>query len=326
MMKLLITGGAGYIGSHVVKALGKRGHQLTIVDNLSTGHKEAISFGELVQMDISDTQKLDQLFSDKKFDGVLHFAGSIEVPESVANPIKYYSNNTFNSFNLIKLCLKHKVHRLVFSSTAAVYGDLPNGIASEDLHTIPVNPYGSSKLMTESMLKDVSAASDFRYIAFRYFNVAGADVEGKIGCAYPNATNLIKVAVEVATGKREKISLFGTDYSTPDGTCIRDFIHVDDLAFAHVLGIEYLEKNPHSHILNCGYGKGYSVKEVLDLVPKIAGHQINIEIAPRRAGDIVTSISVADKIKSILQWKPQYNNLETIIRTAYEFEKNGFRK
>src|SRR5690606_3727279 len=228
-MKILITGGAGYIGSHVVKALGKLGHDITVYDNLSTGHKAAITYGELVVGDLADKEKLDSLFAAKKFDAILHFAGSIVVPESVSEPLKYYQNNTVNSHFLLSLCQKHNVDKFIFSSTAAVYGMPESGICREDTDTKPINPYGQSKLMTEHMLRDFSASSQFRYVALRYFNVSGADPEGQIGQSFPQATHLIKVACETACGKREKINVFGTDYPTPDGTCVRDYIHVTDL-------------------------------------------------------------------------------------------------
>lgn len=227
-MKILITGGAGYIGSHVVKALGKLGHDLTTYDNLSTGHREAVTYGRLVEGDLNDREKLEELFASAKFDAVLHFAGSIVVPESVTEPLKYYFNNTVNSHSLISLCQKYAVHKFIFSSTAAVYGMPEDGVCSENSKLEPINPYGQSKLMTEHMLKDVSNSSNFRYVALRYFNVSGADPEGSIGQSFPQATHLIKVACEVATQKRESISVFGTDYPTPDGTCIRDYIHVTD--------------------------------------------------------------------------------------------------
>ena len=322
-MQILITGGAGYIGSHVVKALGKLGHKLTILDNLSTGHKQAITFGELILGDLSDEKLLDELFANKKFEAVLHFAGSIVVPESVADPLKYYANNTLNSLRLISACVKHNCHQVIFSSTAAVYGMTGEEAASEETPTKPINPYGFSKLMTEQMLTDTAASSPLRFVALRYFNVSGADPEGQIGQSFPGATHLIKVACETACGKRDSIKVFGTDYPTPDGTCVRDFIHVSDLADAHVKALEYLSKGGKSEILNCGYGHGFSVKEVLNKVREITGINIRAEETARRAGDPAMVMSKAEKIRAILGWKPQYDDLDLIIRSAYEWEKKG---
>lgn len=321
-MKILITGGAGYIGSHAVKALGQIGHELVIYDNLSTGHREAVTYGKLVVGDLTDTQKLDQLFEAEHFDAVLHFAGSIVVPESVTDPIKYYRNNTVNSLSLISLCVKHKVHKFIFSSTAAVYGMPESGICREQSELRPINPYGQSKLMTEYMLKDVSNSSDLRFVILRYFNVAGADPEGRIGQSGPRATHLIKIASEVATGKRESIEVFGTNYPTPDGTCIRDYVHVSDLADAHVKALEYLNGGGASEVLNCGYGHGYSVKEVLNRVKEITEKDILITYSSRRAGDAFSLTSEALRIGKVIGWKPQYDDLSIIIKTAYNWEKN----
>ena len=322
-MQILVTGGAGYIGSHVVKALGKLGHKLTILDNLSTGHKEAITFGELVLGDLKDEKLLDELFATKKFDAVLHFAGSIVVPDSVVDPLTYYANNTMNSHRLISACVKHKCHQFIFSSTAAVYGMTDEGAASEETPKKPMNPYGHSKLMTEQMLTDVAFSTPLRFVALRYFNVSGADPEGKIGQSFPGATHLIKVACETACGKRDHIKIYGTDYPTPDGSCVRDFIHVSDLAEAHVKALEYLVKDGKSEILNCGYGRGFSVKEVINKVRQITGVNIKVEETPRRAGDPATVISKAVKICSVLGWKPKYDDLDLIIKSAYEWEKKG---
>ena len=322
-MKILITGGAGYIGSHAVKALGKLGHDLTIFDNLSTGHKKAITFGELVVGELSNEKLLDELFATKKFDAVLHFAGSIVVPESVENPLMYYLNNTMNSHRIISACVKHKCHQFIFSSTAAVYGMTDDGAASEETPKKPMNPYGYSKLMTEQMLTDVAASSPLRFVALRYFNVSGADPEGQIGQSFPGATHLIKVACETACGKRDHIKVFGTDYPTPDGTCVRDFIHVTDLAEAHVNALDYLVKGGKSEIMNCGYGHGFSVKEVINKVRQITGVNIKAIETPRRAGDPAMVMSKAEKISKVLGWKPKYDDLDLIIRSAYEWEKKG---
>lgn len=321
-MKILITGGAGYIGSHVLKALGSGHHDITIYDNLSTGFRQAITSGELVVGDLAEKEKLDKLFAERKFDAVLHFAGSIVVPDSVSDPLGYYNNNTVNSHFLLSLCSKYKVHKFIFSSTAAVYGMPDNGVCSEESELKPINPYGQSKLMTEHMLKDLSFASDFRYVALRYFNVSGADPEGKIGQSFPKATHLIKVACETACGKRDKIDLFGTDYNTPDGSCVRDYIHVADLADAHVKALEYLDKGGASQVLNCGYGHGYSVKEVLSRVKEITGVNFKVNECPKRPGDAGSLTSEASLISKVIGWKPRYNDLNIIIKSAYEWEKN----
>lgn len=320
-MKILITGGAGYIGSHVVKALGSLNHEITVFDNLSTGHREAVTYGDLVVGDLSDHQKLDELFKSRKFEAVLHFAGSIVVPESVAEPLKYYQNNTVNSHQLLSLCQKHGVKQFIFSSTAAVYGMPADGVCREDSPLAPINPYGQSKLMTEHMLKDFSASSDFRYVALRYFNVSGADPEGKLGQSFPQATHLIKVASETACGKRAKMDIFGTDYETPDGTCVRDYIHVTDLADAHVKALEYLAKGGKSEVLNCGYGHGFSVKEVVSRVKEITGVNFTVVEVPRRAGDPASLTAKVDRIHQVIGWKPKYDDLNIIIKSAYEWEK-----
>ncbi len=320
-MSILVTGGAGYIGSHVVSLLGAAGEDIIVFDNLTTGKKENILYGKLVVGDLNDPAAIEKLFTENKIDAVLHFAGSIVVPESVENPALYYQNNTENSLNLIKACIKHKTKKFIFSSTAAVYGMPEGGVASEETPTNPINPYGRSKLMTEWMLEDVAFAHDFNYVALRYFNVAGASKTGKIGQSTPKATHLLKTAAEVVTKKREKMAIFGTDYKTKDGTCIRDYIHVDDLAQAHLDALSYLGKGGRSQVLNCGYGHGFSVKEVIGAVELCTGEKLNVEIGPRRAGDAVELISKADKIKDILGWKPQYNDLAYIVKSAIEWEK-----
>lgn len=321
-MKILITGGAGYIGSHVLNLLGMEGgHDIVVVDNLSTGRKEAMLYGRHVEEDLENTEAMDALFLKEKFEACIHFAGSIVVPESVTDPIKYYKNNTENSLNMIALCVKHGVNKFIFSSTAAVYGGLEGGVCTEESATVPINPYGTSKLMTEYMLRDTSEASDLNYVALRYFNVAGANVDLKVGQCTPNATHLIKIASECATGKREKMAVFGTDYNTPDGTCIRDYIHVDDLAQAHVDSLAYLKNGGESQVMNCGYGHGFSVRDVIAAVRKVSGVEIVAEDIDRRAGDAEKLISVADKIRKTIGWTPKYDDLELIVRTAFEWEK-----
>lgn len=320
-MNILVTGGAGYIGSHVVSLLGEAKKNIIIYDNLTTGRPENILFGELIVGDLNNLELLDKVFTDHKIDAVMHFAGSIVVPESVENPVLYYKNNTENSLNLIKMCLKHNVKKFIFSSTAAVYGLPEGGVASEETPTHPINPYGRSKLMTEWMLEDISNAHDFAYVALRYFNVAGASKTEKIGQSTPRATHLLKTAAEVVTKKRTGMSIFGTDYNTKDGTCIRDYIHVDDLAQAHLDALAYLDKGGESQVLNCGYGHGFTVKEVIGQVEAYIGEKLNVEMGPRRAGDAVELISKASKIKKVLGWTPKYNDLAYIVKSAIEWEK-----
>jgi UDP-glucose 4-epimerase len=319
--KILVTGGAGYIGSHVAAKLGEAGKEIIVIDNLSTGKKENVLFGELKVFNLEETEKLESVLSSGEIDAVIHFAGSIVVPESVSHPNKYYANNTINSANLISLCVKHNIKKFVFSSTAAVYGIPSVEKVTETSPTEPINPYGRSKLMTEWMLSDSAFAHDFNFIALRYFNVAGADHLGRIGQSFPGATHLIKVSAEAALGKRPSVSIFGTDFKTPDGTGIRDYIHVEDLAQAHLDALQYLNTNSKSHILNCGYGKGYSVKEVIQMVKKVSGIDFKAIESERRAGDPPALISEAKKIKDILGWKPKYDNLEFIVKTALDWEK-----
>jgi UDP-glucose 4-epimerase len=320
-MSILVTGGAGYIGSHVVSLLGEAGKDVIIFDNLSTGKKDNILFGKLIIGDLNDPIALEKVFTENKIEAVMHFAGSIVVPESVENPLLYYKNNTENSLNLIKACVKYNIKKFIFSSTAAVYGTPVGGVASEETPANPINPYGRSKLMTEWMLEDTAFAHDFNYVALRYFNVAGASQTGKIGQSTPKATHLLKTAAEVVTKKRAGMKIFGTDYETKDGTCIRDYIHVDDLAQAHLDSLSYLDKGGKSQVMNCGYGYGFSVKEVLVAVEKYIGHKLNVEVGPRRAGDAIELISRADKIKKVLGWSPKYNDLDYIVKSAIEWEK-----
>lgn len=321
-MKILLTGGAGYIGSHVLNLLGESGHEIVVVDNLSTGRKESLLYGRHEKFDLEDTKRLDALMEKEKFEACLHFAGSIVVPESVDKPIKYYQNNTTNSLNLIELCVKHGVKSFIFSSTAALYGDsAPGGICTEETPVVPINPYGRSKMMTELMLEDTAKATSLNYVALRYFNVAGANVDLKIGQCSPNATHLIKIASECAAGKRDGMDVYGTNYDTKDGTCVRDYIHVDDLAQAHVDALKYLTEKKKSAVLNCGYGHGYTVKEVINTVKKVTGTDFRAKEVGRRAGDAAILISKAQKIRDVLGWKPKYDDLELIVRTAYEWEK-----
>ncbi|WP_200763251.1 UDP-glucose 4-epimerase GalE [Nitrosophilus alvini] len=340
-MNILITGGAGYIGSHVAKQICTyTDHNITILDNCSTGFESTVQkLQELfagritfIKADLSDWEMIDEIFRLNRFDAVIHFAASLVVPESVENPLKYYLNNTANTSNLVKICIKQGVNRFVFSSTAAVYGEpelLEDGIR-EEYETRPINPYGRSKLMSEWVLEDTAKAyKDFRYIALRYFNVAGADIfyensklAPRIGQSTKNATHLIKVAAETALGKREKMYIFGDDYPTPDGTCIRDYIHVDDLSNAHISALNYLSTNTNTHtIFNVGYGRGFSVKDVIETMKRVSGVNFAVEIADRRPGDPAILVSNSDKIKETIGWKAQFDDLELICKSALEWEK-----
>lgn len=325
-MNILITGGAGYIGSHVVKQLGElTHHNITTIDNLSTGNKDAVLYGEFIEEDLANFNEMENIFKKNQFDSVMHFAGSIVVPESVENPMKYYMNNTVNSANLLNLCNKYKVKKFIFSSTAAVYGEPEdkNMKVSETTKTAPINPYGRTKLMIEQIIKDLGFANpDFKYVILRYFNVAGADIDGRIGQSFPDATHLIKVAAQTILGMRDKLYIFGDDYNTEDGTCIRDYIHVDDLASAHLSALNYLNKNS-SDIFNCGYGHGFSVKQVIDTMKKAGKKDFKVEITGRRAGDPAQLISNNSKIISEMQWEPVHDNLEVICRTALDWEKKS---
>lgn len=320
--KILITGGAGYIGSHVVKLLCKTDYEFLILDNLSTGRRESVLGGEFILGDISDSNLLDSIFKKHKINAVIHFAGSIVVPESVREPLKYYKNNTENSRVLLEKCIQYGVENFIFSSTAAVYGEGVNRPILESDPVNPINPYGRSKLMFEWMLEDTARANPkFKYICLRYFNVAGADPEKKIGQCSPVVTHLIKRAVLASLSKIDKLELFGTDYDTPDGTCIRDYIHVTDLSMAHIDALNYLIQKRTSHILNCGYGKGHSVKEVINEVKKVSGVDFKVVPVDRREGDPPALISNPSKIKEVLGWTPKYDSLNTMVKSAFEWEK-----
>jgi UDP-glucose 4-epimerase len=290
-MKVLVTGGAGYIGSHVVRQLGEAGHDIVVFDNLSTGYRWAVTCGELVVGDLADESALAELFGAHRFDAVLHFAANIVVPESV------------------------------FSSTAAVYGMPEETVLTEELPLAPINPYGASKMMSERMIMDLAAASSLNYVILRYFNVAGANPDGLLGQATPEATHLIKVACECVTGKREGMSVFGTDYDTRDGTCIRDYIHVEDLAKAHVMALDYMARGGDSKVLNCGYGRGFTVREVIDRVKHASGVDFQVTETGRRAGDPAALMADNQKIRKTLGWEPDYDDLQTIVETALAWEK-----
>jgi UDP-glucose 4-epimerase len=322
MTSVLVTGGAGYIGSHVALALIDANFFPVIVDNLVTGKRELVPDGApFVEGDISDTTLIEKTLKKHDCRAVLHFAGSTVVPESVSDPLKYYGNNTCASRDLINSVVNVGVNAMIFSSTAAVYGDPDQLPINESSPTQPINPYGVSKLMTEWMLRDVAAASPLRYTALRYFNVAGADPEGRSGQMTPEATHLIKVACEAACGKRDNITIYGDDYDTEDGTGVRDYIHVSDLADAHIAALKYLIDGGESKVMNCGYGRGYSVKQVLDMVGAVAGHELPVKIGPRRPGDSGAVYAASDLIRETLGWTPKHDDLEKIVASAYRWEQ-----
>lgn len=322
-MAVLVTGGCGYIGSHLVWALSDRGEAVVVLDDLSTGFDWAIPPEvTLVRGDIGDPALLDRLMADGAIEAIVHFAGSIIVPESVTDPLKYYFNNTVKSRELIAAAVRNGVKHFVFSSTAAVYGNPSVIPAPEDVALAPVSPYGSSKLMTEIMLRDTAAAHDFRYTALRYFNVAGADPKGRTGQSTRGATHLIKVACEAHLGLRPEIQVFGTDWDTPDGTGVRDYIHVADLAAAHVVALDRLRAGAPSLVANCGYGKGFSVLEVLKAVERVTGAKLPVTYGPRRAGDAAAIVARVDRIHAELpSWQPEWDDLDTIVDHALAWEK-----
>ncbi|HEY0232951.1 MAG TPA: UDP-glucose 4-epimerase GalE [Dokdonella sp.] len=322
MNTILVTGGAGYIGSHVVRQLAERGEQVIVLDNLSSGSREAVLAGTFIQGNVGDRALTERILTEHRVGAVLHFAAHTVVPESVRDPLKYYGNNTCATRNLLESCAAAGVAHFVFSSTAAVYGMPASGVADEQTELRPINPYGSSKLMSEMMLRDLSAATALRHVILRYFNVAGCDPQGRIGQSTPNATLLIKVACEHAVGKRAELGIFGTDYPTPDGTGIRDYIHVEDLAAAHLRALDYLRDGGASETLNCGYGRGYSVREVIDTVARISGAALRVVEHPRRAGDPPMLIARADRLKAVLGWQPRYDDLDFIVRTALAWERH----
>lgn len=321
MAKILVSGGAGYIGSHTVKKLGEAGYEVVVYDNLSTGSANAVLYGELIKGELNDTEYLAKVFANHKFDAVIHFAASISVPESLEKPLAYYHNNTCNVVNLLQCCQRFGVNQFVFSSTAAVYGEIKEYPVQESSPTLPINPYGQSKLMSERIIRDYAQASELKYVILRYFNVAGADSSGKIGQMGKKAAHLIKVGCDAALGIRPSAGIFGTDYPTPDGTGIRDYIHVEDLASAHIDALSYLERESTSQILNCGYGTGYSVREVLSKIREISGVDFPIVETPRRKGDPASVVAAGDKIREILGWQPQHNSLDEIVSSALAWEK-----
>lgn len=316
---ILVVGGAGYIGSHVNKELSKRGYETIVLDNLSYGHRDAVKWGTFIPGDIEDKQQLRLVFSKYKIDAVMHFSAFIAVGESVTNPQKYYINNVCNTVNLLQIMLEYNVKYFIFSSTAATYGNPTESPIPETHSQKPINPYGRSKLMVEEILKDYDKAYGLKYSPLRYFNAAGADVEGEIGEMHDPETHLIPVILDAAIGRRESIKIFGTDYDTPDGTCIRDYIHVTDLADAHILALERLMKGGNSEAFNLGNGSGFSVREVIEMAKKVTGREIKIEEVDRRAGDPAVLLGGSDKAKSMLGWKPKYYELEKIVESAWKW-------
>jgi UDP-glucose 4-epimerase len=318
---ILVTGGAGYIGSHVVQQLGAAGERVVVLDNLARGFREAVTAGELVVGDVGDYALVSRLLTEFAVETVMHFAAHTIVPESVADPLKYYRNNTCATRSLLQACVENGVKNVVFSSTAAVYGLPAEGYAEETTPTQPINAYGTSKLMSEWMLRDVAAATPLRYVALRYFNVAGSDPTGRIGQATQGATLLTKVACEAIVGKRSHVSIFGSDYPTPDGTGVRDYLHVVDLASAHLNALTYLRDGGPSVTLNVGYGHGYSVREVLRMVEACADQALVIREEARRAGDPPYLVARADRIRAELGWHPRYDDLEAIVSSSLAWER-----
>lgn len=320
--RVLVTGGAGYIGSHVVLALGNAGYEVLTYDNLSTGNREAVLSGDFVDGDLADKVLLEKTLKEFRPEAVLHFAASIEVGESVKNPLKYFRNNSVNALNLLDAMQNTDVDKMIFSSTAAVYG-IPEALpVNEEAPLCPINPYGASKMMTERFLADLAAArQDFHYVSLRYFNVAGADPETRLGQDYANPTHLITRALKTALGQFPKLQVYGTDYPTADGTCLRDYIHVADLAQAHLDALRYLFDGYGSNVFNCGYGCGFSVCDVVAAAKKVTGVDFPVVEVERREGDPAELIAGADKIRQMLGWRPRFNNLQTILQHAWEWEK-----
>jgi UDP-glucose 4-epimerase len=318
---ILVTGGAGYIGSHVVLQLRARGERVVVLDDLSRGFRQAVIDAPLVVGKVGDRDTVTRVLREHAVDTVMHFAAYTIVPESVSEPLKYYGNNTCSTCTLLECCVGAGVRNFVFSSSAAVYGMPAEGSAAESTPTAPINPYGTSKLMSEWMLRDVASAAPLKYVALRYFNVAGSDPQCRVGQASPNATLLVKVACQAAVGKRAEVVIFGTDYATPDGTGVRDYIHVEDLATAHLDALRYLRGGGASTTLNVGYGHGYSVREVLASVERVSGKRLKVREQPRRPGDPPGLIARAERIRAELGWQPRYDDLDAIVRTALAWEQ-----
>lgn len=323
-MKILVVGGTGYIGSHMVKMLGSQGHEVITFDNLSKGYRDAVLSGDFVEGDLANNQQLDNLFASIKFDGVMHFASFIEVGESVSEPASYYRNNVFNTQNLLDAMVKHGVNYFVFSSTAAIFGEPEYSPIDETHPKNPINPYGRSKLMVEQMLEDYGTAYGLKSVALRYFNAAGADPDAELGERHDPETHLIPLVLQAASGRRASISLFGQDYKTPDGSCVRDYIHVNDLCDAHLLALNKLKNSDKSLRYNLGNGHGFSVKQVIDTTEKITGKNIQVIYADRRPGDPAELVANATMAKQDLGWKPKFTDLEQIVETAWQWEKAFF--
>jgi len=323
-MKILVVGGAGYIGSHMVKMLGLSGYDVVVLDSLEKGYQDAVLYGELIVGDLADRQFLEQLFSDHSFDGVMHFASYIEVGESVANPSRYYRNNVSNTQNLLDAMVEHSVNNFVFSSTAAIFGEPEYSPINESHSKKPINPYGKSKFMVEQMLADYDKAYGLKSVALRYFNAAGADPEGELGERHNPESHLIPLVLQAASGRREAISVFGSDYDTPDGTCVRDYIHINDLCDAHLLALAELRETGQSERYNLGNGLGFSVKQVIDTAIKVTNQKINVIQSERRPGDPAILVADANKARDKLKWQPKFDQLEQIIQTAWQWEQSFF--
>lgn len=324
-LRVLVTGGAGYIGSHIVRHLAEAGHAPLAFDNLHAGHRWAVLDAPLVVGDLGEPGALEAVFDSQGFDAAIHCAGHIWVGESVRQPAKYYFNNTVNSLRLFELCARRGIGRVVFSSTAAVYGQPDVEVIDETTPLAPINPYGASKMMAERALTDIAAAAGLRYAVLRYFNVAGADAQARIGEATPDNSHLIKVACETAIGLRKGMLINGTDYPTPDGTCIRDYVHVDDLARAHVQAVQHLCDGGASLVANCGYTDGFSVRQVLDTVRRVTGIDFPVSEAPRRPGDPAVLVAANRRVREILGWEPRHDDLDYIVATAWRWEQRYAR-
>ena len=321
-MDILICGGAGYIGSHMLKWLALRGYRVTVLDNLSTGHREAVQWGELVEADLLDPASLERVFAGRRFDAVMHFCARSLVGESVAQPYDYYANNVTGTLNLLQAMQRHGVAKLVFSSTAAVFGNPVSARIDEEHPKAPINPYGASKLMVERMLQDAASAYGLRSVALRYFNAAGASPEGDIGESHQPETHLIPNALRAALGTGPALKLFGTDYPTPDGTCVRDYVHVDDLAQAHERALAYMQAHEGAHAFNLGNGQGFSVREVIEAASRVAGRAVPFEVAPRREGDPATLVASSERARAELGWSPAHASLDEIIGTAWRWHQS----
>ncbi len=321
MKRILITGGAGYIGSHMVAALGEQGYDVLVYDNLSTGYRDSLLFGKLVIGDLGDKALLRKSLRDFRPDAVMHFAAFIQVGESVKEPLKYYQNNSINAVNLLDAMMAEEIQNFIFSSTAAVYGFPKRTPIVEREPINPINPYGSAKAFVEQVLHDLSLAKDFRYVSLRYFNAAGADPQARIGERHNPETHLIPLVLKAAKGERENVVIYGNDYPTPDGTCIRDYIHVMDLVDAHMRALQYLFEGNKSEVFNCGYGHGYSVRQVLDVTRSVTGIDFPVRESQRREGDSPILVADSSKLKQRLDWNPRFDDLKYIIKTAWEWEK-----